>query len=142
MVIGDATSERQENNVVNEDTNDRDFAAGTSSNNSAFNGNAMNVKTLDRSFNEKIDRELSDFVDRVEDKIQKTSLTAIDNIVAPKIELAIRSMHASSGRDMTSLVANSERGEHVGINASFENASDNNNVRNGMMRLEITFRTR
>ena len=45
-----------------------------------------------------------------------------------KIELAIRSINASSGRDVTSVSANSERGERVGINASFENASGNNNI--------------
>ena len=49
-------------------------------------------------------------------------------IVAPKIELAIRSKNTSSGRDATTDTANSERREHVGINASFENASGSNNV--------------
>ena len=57
-------------------------------------------------------------------------MTAIDIIVAPKIELAIRSINASSGRDVTSVSANSERREHAGINASFENASENNNKLN------------
>ena len=71
---------------------------------------------------------MSNTLDTVEDRIQNAILTAIDNIVAPKIELAIRSVNASSGRDVTSVVANSERGEHVGINASFENASGNNNT--------------
>ena len=46
MIIGNAASERQEDIVVNEGTNDRDFTAGTSSNNSAVNGNAMYVKIL------------------------------------------------------------------------------------------------
>ena len=55
-------------------------------------------------------------------------MTVIENIVAPKIELAIKSINASSGRDVTSVTANSERGEHVGIDASFENASGNNNI--------------
>ena len=55
---------------------------------------------------------------------------AIDNIVAPKIELAIRSINAYSGRDVISVTANSERREHVGINASFENASGNKNILN------------
>ena len=88
----------------------------------------MNVKTLERCFNERIDREISNIVDTVEDRIQNAILTAIVNIVAPKIELAIRSINASSGRDVTSVTANSERGERVGINASFENASENNNT--------------
>ena len=88
----------------------------------------MNVKTLERCFNERIDREMSNIVDTVEDRIQNAILTAIENIVAPKIELAIRSINASSGRDGTSVTENSERGEHVGIDASFENASGNNNI--------------
>ena len=66
----------------------------------------VNVKTLERCFNEKIDREMSNIVNTVEDKIQNPFLTAIDNIVAPKIELAIRSLNASSGRDATSVTAN------------------------------------
>ena len=128
MIIGNAVSERQENAVVNMGTNDRDFTVSNSSNNTAVNENAMNVKTLERRFNERIDREMSNIVDTVEDRIQNAILTAIENIVAPKIELAIRSINASSGRDVTSVIANSERGERVGINASFENASENNNT--------------
>ena len=128
MIIGNAVSERQDNAVVNMGTNDRDFTVSNSSNNTAVNENAMNVKTLERCFNERIDREMSNIVDTVEDRIQNAILTAIENIVAPKIELAIRSINASSGRDVTSVTANSERGERVGINASFENASENNNT--------------
>ena len=86
----------------------------------------MKVKTLERCFNERIDRDMSNFVDTVEDRIQSAILTAINNVRAPKIELAIRSINASSGRDVTSVTANSDRGEHVGTNASFENASGNN----------------
>ena len=128
MIIGNAASERQENVVVNEGTNDRDFTVSNSSNNTAVNESAMNVKFLERCFNERIDREMSNIVDTVEDRIQNAILTAIENIVAPKIELAIRSINASSGRDVTSVTANSECGERVGIDASFENASENNNT--------------
>ena len=64
----------------------------------------------------------------VEDRIQKTILTAIDSNITPKIELAIRSINASSGRDATSVMANSERGEHIGISAPLENVSEENNA--------------
>ena len=128
MIIGNAVSGRQGNAVVNEGTNDRDFTVGTSSNDSIVNGNAMSVKTLERCFNERIDREMSNIVDTVKDRIQNAILTAIDNIVTPKIELAIRSINASSGLDATSASAGSERREHVGINASFGNASVNDNT--------------
>ena len=126
--IGNAASERQENIMVNEGTNDRIFTVGTCSNNSATNENAVNVKTLERYFNERIDKEMNNIVDTLEHRIQNAILTAIDNIVAPKFELAIRSKNASSGQNSTSVVKNSECREHVGINASFENASGNSNV--------------
>ena len=128
MIIGNAASKRQENVVVHEGTNDRDFTVSNSSNNTADNESAVNVRTLETCFNERIDRELSNIADTVEDRIQNAILPAIENIVAPKIELAIRSINASSGRDVTSVTANSERGERVGINASFENASENDNT--------------
>ena len=128
MIIGNAVSERQENAVVNEGTKDREFTVGTSGDSSFGNGNAMNVKTLERCFNGKSDREMSNIVDTVEDRIQNAFLTAIDNIVAPKIELLIKSLNASSGRDATSVSTNSERREHAGLNTSFENASGNNNT--------------
>ena len=85
MISGNAVSERQENTVVNEGTNDRDFTVGTSNNDSVINGNAMGMKTLERCFNERIDGEMSNIVDTVEDRIQNALLTAIENIVAPKL---------------------------------------------------------
>ena len=119
MISGSAISETQENAVVNEGTNDRDFTVSTSNNGSVINESTVNVKTLERCFNERIDREMSNIIDTAEDRIQNAILTAIENIVAPKIELAIRSINASSGRDATSVSANSERKEHVGINVFF-----------------------
>ena len=128
MIIGNAASGRQENTVVNGSTDDRDFTVGTSNKDSVVNGNAMSVKILERCFNERIDREMCNIVDTVEDRIEEAILTAIENIVAPNIELAIRSINASSGRDTTSVSANSERRERVEIEASFENASKNSHT--------------
>ena len=128
LIIGNTASGRQDNTVVNEGTNDQDFTVGTSSNDSIVNGNAMSVKTLEKCCNERIDREMSSIVDTAEDRIQNAILIAIDNIVTPEIELAIRSMNASSGRDATSVSASSERREHVRINAPFESASGNENA--------------
>ena len=114
--------------LVNEGTNDRNFTVRTFNNDSVVNESTVNVKTLERCFNERIDREMNNIIDTVEDRIQNAILTAIENIVTPKIELAIRSINASSGQDATSVPANSERRERVGINASFENASKNNDI--------------
>ena len=127
-IIGNTASKRQESVVVNEGINDQDITVATSNVSSIINENVLNVKTLERCFNERIDREMEDNVETVEDRIQSAILTATDNIFGPKIELAIRSINTSSGRDVASMSANSERREHTGIDASFENASENNNT--------------
>ena len=126
--IGETASERQENTKVNEGTGDRELTVSTFGINLRISENTVNVKTLERCFNAKFDRETDNFVDAVEDRIQTAILTTIDSIVAPKTEFAYKSKNASSGRDATSVTANSERGEHIGTNASFENASGNNIV--------------
>ena len=126
VIIGNTTSERRENVVVNGGVDDQNFTGGTSNVSSIVNENALNVKTLERCFNERIDREMSNIVDTVEDRIQNAILVAIDNIIAPKIELAIRSLNASSGRDVTSVSGNSERRDHERMNTSFGSASENN----------------
>ena len=44
----------------------------------------MNVKTLERCFNEKIDGQMGNIVDTVEDKFQNAILTAVDSFDTPK----------------------------------------------------------
>ena len=68
----------------------------------------VNVKTLERCFNKKIDKEMVKIIDTVEDRIQNAILRAINGIITPRIELAFRSTNESSGRDATSVTANSE----------------------------------
>ena len=76
----------------------------------------------------KIDEEMGYIVDTVEDRIQNGVLTAIDSIISPKIELAISSINASSGRDVTIVMASSDCEENIGITASFENVSEKNKI--------------
>ena len=71
--------------MVNEGTNDRDLNVGTSSSFSATNENTVNMKTLERCFNEKVDIEMCNNVDPIADRIQNAILTAIVSIVATKI---------------------------------------------------------
>ena len=96
VIIGNTASERRENFRVNEGTIERDFTVGTSGNILVTKENTENVKTLERCFNEGIVRELSNIADTFEDRFQNAFLTANDSIVAPKIELAIKSLNASS----------------------------------------------
>ena len=90
--------------------------------------NTVNVKTLQKFFIERIDREMSNIVATVKDRIQNAVLTSFDSIVASKIELVIRSINTTSGRDATSVTTNSGLGEHTGITASLENVSERKNT--------------
>ena len=65
-------------------------------------------------------------VDTVEYRIRNAILNAFDNNFTPKIELAIRSINASSDQDATSVIVFSERGEYIMITAAFENVSERN----------------
>ena len=71
---------------------------------------------------------MSNFVHTVEDRIQNPILTAAVNNFTPKFELAVKSKNASSERDATSVTANSDRGEGIGISAFFENVFERNNT--------------
>ena len=110
VIIGNATNNSWENTMVNEGIADQECAVGKSDSGPAVKENVVNVKTLERCFNERTDREMGNNVDTVDERIQNAILTAVDGIITPKIELAIRSKNAPSGRDATSVMGSSERG--------------------------------
>ena len=95
---------------VNGCTLNQEFTVNIIGSSLTTNENLLNVQTLERFFFESVDREMGNIADTVEDRIQNAILTAIDNIFSPKVELAVRSINASSGRDAISVRANSERG--------------------------------
>ena len=53
IIIGNTAGERQENIIINEGIGDWDFTVGTSRNKLMTNENTVNVKTLERCFNER-----------------------------------------------------------------------------------------
>ena len=70
IIVGNTASEKQENTIANEGRGDRDFTDPTSGKTLMTHEFAVNVKTLERCFNERIDRGMSNIVDTVEDIIQ------------------------------------------------------------------------
>ena len=84
----------------------------------------MNIQILGKLFNEQIDSEMINIVETNEDTIQNATLIAIDNIITPKIGLAVSSIGTSFARDAVIFIGNWERGEHLGVIGSFENATD------------------
>ena len=121
-------SDRQQKAVVNAGTGDQDFTVGTSDQNLLTNEDAVNVKTLKRCFNERIGSKTINIIDTFPDRIQNAILTAADIIIAPKIELVVRSVDAATDWDMASTRTESEREERVGITAPSESASEISNV--------------
>ena len=119
-------SGKQENATVNEDTGDQETTVDNPSKNLAAREMLVKSKTLERCFNEGIGCEKDNIVDTVGDRIQKAILIAIDDKFTPEIELEIRSKNGSSGRDVTSVMANSEHDEHKRVTAFFENGSKSN----------------
>ena len=81
-------SDRQEKNTGSKGTADQEVFVGNSDGGPAFDGNVVNVKTLEL-FNGEVDQEMGKIVDTVEDRIQNAILTAIDKVYPLKIELAI-----------------------------------------------------
>ena len=108
--IGDGADNGQQIVVVHEGTVERDFTATSSGCSSAANENTMNVQALEKCFNENFDREMGNIVDTVEEKIQNAVLTAIDKIITPRIESAVRSINASSGQKAASVTGISDGG--------------------------------
>ena len=66
---------------------------------------------------------MGNIVGTVEGGIQEANLTAIDKNITPRVELLVRPINASSGRDAISVTANSRRAECIATTASFENVS-------------------
>ena len=85
IIIGNTPIDRQENAAVNESTGDQKFTVDNPGNSLTAIENVVNVKTLERCFNEKINREIGNIVDTVKNRIQNAILTAIDSIIARKI---------------------------------------------------------
>ena len=71
----------------------------------------MKIQTLEKCFTDWVDMEIGNIVETVEDRIKNEILTAMDNKITPRIELAARSINASIGRDTTSITAISEHGD-------------------------------
>ena len=70
IIIVNTASERQENTINNEGIGDGEFTVDTYGKNLTVNGKTVNVKTLEKCFTERIDREMSNIFDTVEKRIQ------------------------------------------------------------------------
>ena len=84
ICFGNTVSDEQRIATVNEGTGDQESTVGNHENNLTANENALKVRTLERCFIEKIETEISNIADTLEDR-KNAILTATNSIVAPKI---------------------------------------------------------
>ena len=85
-ISGHAMNSGQQNDIINDGTINREFALNNSGSFSTAFENTVNIQTLDRYFNEMIDREIGNNVDTVEVSTQNAILTAIYDNNIPRFE--------------------------------------------------------
>ena len=76
----------------------------------------------------KITSEMSFIVNTVEDRIQNAISTFVNKIITLGIELAVRLMKASSGRDTANVMPNSGLEEQRVVTTSFEHSAEKKNT--------------
>ena len=121
--IGDAARSKKQN-VANNDRVDREFSVIDTDSSAVVYENSVDVQMLKRILTNRNTNEMSNVVEKLEEKILNALLTAMDNIIIPRIELAVRSMKASSGQDIASVTTNSESSEQLEISFPYSSLSD------------------
>ena len=87
VIFGNAVRDRQRNAKVIEGTADQEFTANISGSNLATNENLVNVKTLERCFNERMGKKrMGKIIDTAEDRIQNAILAAIKGIIKSNLQ--------------------------------------------------------
>ena len=84
ICFGITVSDKQRIATVNEGTGDQESTVGNHENNLTATENALNLRTLERCFIEKVETEISNIADTLADR-KNAIVTATDSIVAPKL---------------------------------------------------------
>ena len=90
VITDDALKSRKQNVVVNSGSIYQEFPVSNTDSIPAVNEITMNAKALERCLPGRIDKEMGNIIETVEDRIQNAILTANDNNITPRIELAVR----------------------------------------------------
>ena len=88
VIIGDAASSVRQNVLVNNSPADHEFTINNKFDNSVTNENTVDVRKLEKCPTDRVVREMCNIVGTVEDRIENAILTAVDNIITLRIELA------------------------------------------------------
>ena len=107
---------------------DTEFTTDYNNGTALINENAINIQALEANLTDRFTRNLDIVVDTIEGRIQNAILAACKNIITPRIELAVRSITASSGRHASSVEAGSNREKQAGIITPSAHVSSRNNT--------------
>ena len=80
-IISGAVSSEQQNVVVNNAIADRESFVNNNDSSALANEKAVDVQTSETNLSDSFTKEMSNVVETVEDTIQNTVLTAVDNII-------------------------------------------------------------
>ena len=82
VIIDNAANSGQQDVVVNDSAIGQEYTAYNIGSNLVANEISVNAQTLESCFNESIDKEMGNIVDKVEHRIQNSILTAL-NVITP-----------------------------------------------------------
>ena len=72
------------------------------------------MHTPEKSIVKNVRSEVDSVMTTVESRVQKAILTATESLVIPRVELAMKSVSASSGRDIDNIVPDSDQRDFSG----------------------------
>ena len=64
----------------------------------------MDTQAIERNFTDRVHGEVDNVVAEDETRVHDAILTAMESLVVPRVEVAMKSINASSGRDPESVV--------------------------------------
>ena len=114
VLIGHAVSSGSQSVLVNNSPAGPDNTVNNNDSIPTTIENTVSDQILEICLPDRIDREMGDIADMVEDRIEDAILTMIDNIITPRIDLAVRLINAFSGRDAAKATANQNLGNLQG----------------------------
>ena len=96
-------------NMVNVNT-----SSDNTNNPTQVNHSQVDVHTLEDYIVSKVQSEVDNVITTIETRVQDALLTAIENLVIPRVELALKSANASSGRSVDSNVLEPDQRDFSG----------------------------
>ena len=111
-MIGQSNHETQTENRAN--TADGDTSLNDTNNPTQIDGSQLDMHSLEKNIVNKKRSKLDSVTTVLETRVKDAVLTVIENLVIPRVELAMKSLNASSGHWVGSVVLDPDQKEFSG----------------------------